>query len=360
MQAQIKGLNFEGQNIYVGIDVHKKSWSVTIMSNHLEHKTFSQPPEVDILHKYLLKNFPGASYYSAYESGFCGYWIHRELLSRQIENIIINAADIPTTGKEKVNKTDKRDSRKIARSLRQSELTGIHVPTRETQEDRSLLRCRYAIRKNLSREKVRIKSLLNFYGIKHPAVFEKKTTHWSKRYLEWLKTIPMEYDSGKDSLCLLIKSVEELRLLMLEVNRKIRQLSRQGSYRENFDLIVTVPGVGLITGMTFLTEIEEINRFSNSDHLAAYVGLIPSCRSSGEKEKNGEITYRSNKLMREMLIESAWTAAAADPALHLAFSNLCKRMEPNKAIIRIARKLLNRICFVLKNKEKYVCCIVKK
>jgi len=359
MQTQSNALNFSGQNIYVGIDVHKTSWSVTIMSEHLEHKTFSQNPDVDILHQYLLRHFPGASYHSAYESGFCGYWIHRELQSRQMNCLVVNAADVPTTGKEKVNKTDKRDSRKIARSLSNGELTGIHIPTRQTQEDRSLLRCHYAISKNLSREKIRIKSLLNFYGIHHPAKFEKNGTHWSKRYLEWLKTVPMEYETGKDAIALLIKSVEELRKLKLEVNRKVRHLSCTDRYRENYQLMTSIPGIGLITGMTLLTEIENISRFSNTDLLAAYIGLIPSCHSSGENEQDGRITFRSHRLMRVMLVESAWKAAAKDPALHQAFLKLCKRMEANKAIIRIARKLLNRISFVLKNKQEYVCCVVK-
>jgi len=359
MQAQRNELNFKGQNIYIGIDVHKKSWSVTIMSDQLEHKTFSQLPDTQTLHHYLKRNFPGATYYSVYESGYCGYWIHRELLSHQIHNIVVNAADVPTTGKEKTSKTDKRDSRKLARSLSKSQLEGIHIPTRKTQEDRSLLRTRYALRKNLSKEKVRIKSLLNFYGIEHPQVFEKSTTHWSKRYLEWLKNVPMEYESGKSSFDLLIKGVEELRKLLLEVNRKIRQLSGHQDYRENFELIDSIPGIGLITGMTFLTEIEDIQRFSNIDQFASYVGLVPTCHSTSEKEQNGEITFRSNGLMREMLVESAWTIAAKDPAMHLAFIELCKRMEANKAIIRIARKLLNRIYFVLKNKQKYVYCIAK-
>jgi len=359
MQTQRKELNFKGQNIYVGMDVHKKSWSITIMSEHLEHKTFSQDPSTDILHRYLVKHFPGATYHSVYESGYCGYWIHRELLSRQINNIVVNAADVPTTGKEKANKTDKRDSRKLARTLSKSELEGIHIPSRKTQEDRTLLRVRYAIRKNLSKEKVRIKSMLNFYGIEHPERFEKNTTHWSKRYLEWLKSIPMEYQTGKASIDLLIKQVEELRKLLLEVNRKIRQLSRDDDYRENFELIDSIPGIGLIIGMTLLVEIEDIQRFNNIDQFASYVGLVPTCHSSAENEQNGKITFRSNGLMREMLVESAWTVAAKDPAMHLAFSELCQRMESNKAIIRIAKKLLNRIYFVLKNKQKYVCCIAE-
>jgi len=87
MQTQKNELNFNGQNIYVGIDVHLKSWTVTIRSEHLEHKRFSPPPNAEALHNYLTRNFPGATYYSVYESGFCGFWIHRQLEALGIHNI---------------------------------------------------------------------------------------------------------------------------------------------------------------------------------------------------------------------------------------------------------------------------------
>jgi transposase len=359
MQAQSNELNFKGQNIYIGIDVHKKDWKVSIMSEKLEHKTFCQKPSAKDLAGYLERNFPGATYYSAYETGFCGFYVHTELLKYNIHNIVVNAADVPTSQKEKVNKTDPRDCRKIARSLRGKALTGIYIPQRKTMEDRTLIRCRYAITKDLGREKNRIKSLLNFYGIEQPEASSSNKTYWSKRYMKWLGEIKMESESGNAALMLLLKSVEQFRQMQLDVNRKIRLLSRNKAYASDFELISSIPGIALITGMTFLTEIEDMNRFSDTDHFAGYIGLIPSCHSSGQVENNGEITPRCHKFMREMLIESAWTAARIDSALHLAFCELCKRMEPNKAIIRIARKLLNRIYYVLKQKKKYVCGVVK-
>jgi hypothetical protein len=75
MQTHGTTLDFSGQNIYAGFDVHLKSWSVTIMTDEITHKTFSQPPEPEVLHQYLQRNFPGGTYHSAYEAGFCGYWI---------------------------------------------------------------------------------------------------------------------------------------------------------------------------------------------------------------------------------------------------------------------------------------------
>ena len=120
-----------------------------------------------------------------------------------------------------------------------------------------------------------------------------------------------------------------------------------------------VPGIGFMTGMTFLTEIENIQRYSNTDKLAGYIGLIPTSHSSGEKDSKGEMTFRGQAQMKSMLIESSWFAARIDPALSMCFLSLQQRMEANKAIIRIARKVLNRIYFVMKNKTEYVCAVVK-
>lgn len=99
--SQIKELDFTGQTIYVGIDVHRKDWKVCILLEELVYKQFTQPPEPLVLSKYLKKHFPGATYKSAYEAGFCGFWIHDELTSLGIENIVVNPADVPTTDKEK-------------------------------------------------------------------------------------------------------------------------------------------------------------------------------------------------------------------------------------------------------------------
>ena len=127
MQELINKKAFKEKKIYIGIDVHKTSWKVTIMLDEITHKTFSQDPNSRILAEYLQRNFPGGTYLSAYEAGFCGFSVHRALLNEGTNNIVVNPADIPVTDKEKRQKEDKRDSRKIARGLRNSELVAIHV-----------------------------------------------------------------------------------------------------------------------------------------------------------------------------------------------------------------------------------------
>ena len=121
------------------------------------------------------------------------------------------------------------------------------------------------------------------------------------------------------------------------------------------NLLKTVPWIGFITSITLLTELGSINRFEDSDHLAAYVGVVPTCHSSGEKEHTGEMTFRNKGHLLQMLIESSWTAIRENPAITLCYSKFTKRMNNNKAIIRIARKLLNKIYVILKKQEEYKC-----
>ena len=353
MQAQIKDLDFSGQNIYAGIDVHKKSWNVTVYSEDLYHKTFSQPPEPEVLYRYLSKHFPNGTYYSVYEAGFCGFWIHDHLQSLGVNNIVVNPADVPTTDKEKKQKTDRVDSNKLARHLRSGDLEALYVPTRAVLEDRKLIRMRRTLVKDLTRCKNRIKSDLNFFGIPIPEQFATKNTYWSKRFMTWLEGLEHQQWTGIYSFGILLSQVKMQRGHLLEVNRKMRALSRDAYYQKRVALLRTISGIGLTTSMVILTEIDDIHRFPNQEKLRSYLGLTPTSHSSGDKDMHGEMINRGNKYLKSAIIESAWIAARVDPVLHMEYIQFCKRMKNNKAIVRIACKLLNRVHFVLKNEAPY-------
>ena len=256
MQPQISQLDFSGQNIYVGFDVHLKSWQVTVMTELLTYKTFSQAPKPEVLHQYLRQHFPGGTYHSAYEAGFCGYWIHNQLKALGIDSMVVNPADIPTTDKEKVQKEDARDSRKIARSLRSGTLTPIHVPLAQTLEDRCLVRTRATLVKDLTRYKNRIKSFLYFHGIELAAPFTKVQTHWSKRFMIWLENIDMPRQSSKMALQIMIAEARHLRATVLHLTRHLKALSTTAVYQQPVVLLRSIPGIGLLTAMTLLTELE--------------------------------------------------------------------------------------------------------
>jgi len=358
MNSEITKINFTGQKVYIGIDIHLKSWKITIMLNDREHRTFSQDPSAVVLSNYVKRHFPGAVYYSAYEAGFCGFSAHRNLESCGICNIVVNPADIPTTDKEKRQKEDKRDSRKIAKALRSGELSGIYVPDRSMEELRGLVRYRKTLVKEITRHKCRVKSFLHFYGISIPLELEVASRHWSGKFTQWLKDIKLSTLESKILLEDLIDTADLLRKKLLKVNKHLRQVITQGEYALQLRLLQTIPGIGLIASITLLTEMEDVLRFKNLDRLCSFVGLIPSTCSSGEKERVGHITKRSNRFLRDILIEAAWMASRLDPSLAYSFGLLCKRMQANEAIIRIAKKLLNRIRYVMKNKTEYVYSII--
>ena len=283
---QSNGISFKGQNIYIGIDVHLKRWSVTILSETSVLKRMSQGADPDALHRYLTSHYPEAEYYSVYEAGFCGFWIHDRLTELGVHNIVVNPADVPTMSSEKLRKTDAVDSRKLAVSLRAKQLRGIYTPDSEALEIRSLIRLKNSITKDMT--------------------------------------------------------------------RKLSALSHTERFEETLKLLMTVSGIGQTTGLALMAEIVDVTRFSNAEQLAAYVGMIPMCHSSGEHEGVGDITLRKHAILRSNIIEAAWVSIRQDEAMQLCYLNNCKRMVPGKAIVKVARKLVNRIHFVLKRQQSYV------
>jgi len=353
-----ENLDFTGQNIYIGLDTHLKSWKATIRVGDTFYKTFTQDPDSEILSKYLKKKFPGANYFSAYEASFSGFSAHRELNKLGIKNIVVNPADIPTTDKERKQKEDARDSRKIAEQLAASKLIGIFVPDIEVEGDRAMLRFRRTLTKEIARNKNRVKSFLYYHGKTIPEQFADKK-YWSKRFSKWLYELELPSESARVTLTEMIEVVEFLRKKQYGILNKIKELSQTKNYKINTELLISVPGIGLITAMSFLTEIEDITRFNNLDKFCSFVGLVPMTNSSGDHEAVGNITKRQNKILRSLIVESSWVAIKNDPALMLAYQKLAKRMKPTKAIIRIAKKMLNRIRYVLREQKIYEYAVVK-
>jgi transposase len=345
-------LNFSGQPIYIGLDVHKKSWSVSIFSEQGEYKTFSQTPKAETLVQYLQHHFPGAQYRSVYEAGYCGFWVHDQLREQGIQNIVANPADIPTQDKERRNKRDRVDCRKLARGLRSGDIKGIYTPPRWKLEDRSLIRTRLSMGRKQGRCKNQIKSMLLFYGVEIPE--QREIGHWSRRFIRWIEGIQMERTSGNIALKIHLEELCHLRQIIAKLNRAIVALARTDQYRWWISLLKTIPGISTLGAMILLAELYEITRFRSIDELCSYVGLIPDTHGSGEKEHVGGITQRHHSYLRWLLIEASWVAVRKDPVLLESFQEYCKRMRKNKAIIKIARKLLNRIRYVLKNQAEYV------
>lgn len=354
MNKQKKILDFTGEDIFIGIDTHLNQYTVTIRTREMELKTHSRNPNVAELTEYLNRNYPNANYYSCYEAGFCGFSLHRELGIYGIQNIVVNPADVPTTHKEKTQKRDKRDSRKLARELSENSLYAIYIPSEPAEALRLLGRLLTKTSKSVRRAKSRIKHFLHTQGIVIP--HKKEMSHWSGRFIKWLTSIEFEEENSRFYLDELIDDLQIHRKKKLFQIRRIRKIANENSI---IKLLRTVPGVGLLTAFIFYTEIVDIFRFQKLDNLIAFVGLIPSVEASDQKEHILGLTNRCNKYLRYLLIEAAWVAIRKDPALLLAYKNLIKFKSKQRAIIRITKKLINRMRYVWKNQQEYVLSIIE-
>jgi len=353
---QSKSINFSGMNVYVGLDVHKKSWSVSILTEDFEHKTFTQPPCPDSLHNYLKKHFPGAIYHSAYESGFSGYGNHRKLLKLGINNIVINPADVPTTGKEKAGKTDKVDSRKIAKGLRSGALDPIHVFGEDHQDLRSFARMRHIMQRDVRRSKQRIKMFLLFNTISIPSDLDNE--NWSNAFEKWLQTVSFPTSEGRRAFEFLLSNYQFQKQQIRQISKELRAHFRK-YHKEDYYLLRTIPGIGSLSAIAIITEIGDINRFANINKLSSFVGLMPLTSNSGEVERVGGMTYRCNNYLRTILVEASWQAVRKDPAMLIYYKEHAAKGNGKRAIVKVAAKLLNRISYVLKNKESYEIGVVK-
>jgi transposase len=347
-ETNIKGRNiidFTGKTIHVGIDVHEKDFQVAKVLGDICLGNHRMPANGQGLIDHLRTHYPGAGFKCVYESCAWGFTLQRQLQQAGIDCIVVHAADVSSSDKEKKRKTDKVDALKLARNHAAHQLTSIHVPNEEIQKQRNLIRFRKKLVGDLNRSKNRLKSLLKYQGINIPEQLGKKN-NWSYNFMNWIEEVAKKDVLLQDTLLLMLEEVKLLRQLLLKTERALRKLM-QTSYNDKAKLLMTTPGVGRTTAMLFLLEIGDIQRFGPFDRLNDFVGFCPDTDSSGEIDRDTGITSRRHKQLRSALIEAAWEAIRIDPALLDTYQKLTRRMKGNHAIIRIARKLLRRMRAVL-------------
>lgn len=355
--TQIKQLDFTGSTIYCGIDVHKKNWRVNIQDSEFELEDFSQDANAGILYKHLKRKYPGASYKVGYEAGFSGFSAARWFNGQGLSCLVINAADVATTDKEKRQKNDKVDARKLCEHLQLRKVKSVHIPDLHWEHGRSLVRARDRIVSNQTRCKNRIWQLLHFSGLSLPPEYQAEK-YWSRRLVEQLLLLDCGSVALRKTLDLYVKDYQQTRALLLEATRAIQSLCREPLYQNDIMLLRTIPGIGQINAAVILFELQDVTRFKHLDNLCSYAGLVPNTSDSGETKKTKGITNRTNHALRTALVESSWVVIRKDPSMLMKYKEYCRKMEKNKAVIRIAKHLLSRINYVLKNKKEYVIGIV--
>lgn len=278
--------DYTGKIVYMGIDVHKKTYCcVSVCEGEVvKRDTMSSNPEG--LLAYIHKFFPGAKIQTAYEAGFSGFHLHRYLVDNGINNIVVHAASIEVSARDRV-KTDKRDALKIAVQLSTHRLKGIFVPSLEQESRRNITRLRISFGKLRQQVGARFKSLLFTQGLIEgidDKILSKK----------WITKKLLEIEKGnyhKDfyySAQKYAKEWEDLTGKMKEIRKQLAiQAEGAGSIQAIYE---SVPGIGLIHARELANELGDMRQFLNEKKLFSYTGLTPSEHSSGEHVRQGHIS----------------------------------------------------------------------
>jgi len=334
-------IDYTGKKVYVGIDVHKKTYAVTCTCEGAVVKRTGMKADPEQLVTFLQRYFPGSQLKTAYEAGFSGFVLHRHLLNKGIENIVVHAASIEISARDRV-KTDKRDSLKIATQLEAGRLRGIGVPSIEREAFRELSRLRAKVAKDKRRIGNRLKSLLHRQGL----LGAEKTPVVGK---VWIEKVVNEY-SGHAAIKLVLKRLQKQWLYLRdEIKALDAELALQAQDDGAIDMIYqSAPGIGPHNARVLANELADMHQFKNEKQLFSFTGLTPSEHSSGEHKRQGHITRQGRPVLRMVLVQAAWVAIEHDTALLRIYERISKTAGKKRAIIGIARRLIGRIrsCFV--------------
>lgn len=333
-------IDYKQQNVYLGIDVHKKTYFVTAICNSKIVKRDQITAYPEQLAKYIKKYFKGAKVNTVYEAGFSGFYLHRHLVSKGINNIVVHPASIEVSARDRV-KTDKRDSRKMAEQLAIGKLKGIVVPNEERESLRTVTRTREAILETKKRVGNQLKSLLFLHGLIDPIDDTKVGKSWIKKIMQIEIAEDIKY-------CITMYAQ-----LWLDLDEKIkeilRKLHQQAEKDKRLDTVYRkVPGIGALSARILSNELGDMKQFNNAKSLFSYTGLTPSEYSSGEHKRLGNISRQGKSILRKLLVQVAWRSINIDKHLLEVFERISKTAGKKRAIVAIARKIIGcvRACFV--------------
>lgn len=335
--------------IYIGLDIHKKNWSVSIQTDLFFHKTYSMPSKALDLYEYVQKTFPDYEVHLVYEAGCCGFHTARYFLNFAWHVLVVNPADIKRGDKERYQKTDSIDSKNLSNLLKKGDLKGIYIPSEEHEQFLSLARHRSQVTKKLRQTKSHIKSMLLFHGIEIPAEFDNP--HWTIAFLSWLEQIKFSTLCGTQSLQGKIRMYKFVKSEYLEIANQMRAYCRK-YHKKDYHLLRSIPGIGGYLASVILAECGDLRRFNTEGQFGSFIGLVPGIYNSGGSENCLGITPRSRAQLRSYLIEAAWIAIRKDPEMQ-AYYRKHQGKNVKNIIVKVAHKMARRILSVIKNETPY-------
>lgn len=338
---------YKDKQIFVGIDVHKKRWVVSIRSYDLELKTFSMDASAEELEKILTSNYKDALFHIVYECCFSGFWIYDYFHERDYDIIVTPTNRIYRDGS--VVKTDKIDSRKLAFQHSRDLLREVKVPTMKIREYRSIFRI-------YDKEKMREGQILRqIRCILECKNHELKWEKWNKEFIEKLKLVRFQEDIFNRKFEVLIKEYEFVKEQIKDSEKRIKEIGEDAELGERIKRIEQINGIGIISAVRLVVYLFDKNdRFESGEKLAHYVGLTPGEHSSGEEIVRSRTGLIGSRQLRAIIMQLAWVAVRKDGSLLDKFERVyrssgCKQ----KAIVAVARKLMMKVHAITVKEEEY-------
>jgi len=353
--------------IFVGLDVHKDSITVAMAragKQDVESIGFINNDSASVVKMVKRLEEKGGELSFCYEAGPCGYGLYRQITSMGHSCMVAASSLVPQRPGDKV-KNDRRDARKLARHLRNGDLSPVWVPDEDNETLRDLSRARQSAKEDLHRNRQKLLKFLLRLGIRSP----QGIRNWGSKHGQWLKALKLDNSIQQMILSEHIYAIEECDSRVSRFEKEIEAQSQDGPHQKTMAALQGLKGVALITSATIISEVGDLTRFKNPRQLMAYAGLVPSESSSGNSIKRGSITKSGNSHLRKVIVEAAWhyrhrptlgtglkkrqeelpeeikqISWKAQHRLNLKFRRMTATGKPSqKAVVGVARELLGFI-----------------
>ena len=290
--------------IFVGLDVHKDFISVAYVPDDRNADVIYLGPigtrqsDIDKLIGRLKSKASHLIF--AYEAGPSGYHLYRHLLSKNHVCLVVAPSLIPKRPGDRV-KTDRRDAVQLARLMRSGDLSSVYVPDLEHEAIRDLSRAREDTIRDLTAAKLRLKSFLTRSGIHYTG-----NARWTPAHLRWLSEVACPIPAQQIVFQEYVHTVSEHQQRLTYLENELREQVSSWKLLPFVNALQALRGVQFTIAVTTIAEVGDLTRFTNPRELTAYLGLIPSEYSSGEKRRQGGITKTGNAHARRAIVEGAW------------------------------------------------------
>ena len=291
--------------VYVGMDVHKESFTLCAYTLEKEKGSYSRrtPADYKEVLKYLefLRTVYGNDtiFVCGYEAGCLGYTLYHQLTDHHVDCVIL----APTTmleqrGKKRI-KTDKRDAEIIGKCLAQHNYSPVHVPTASDEEVKEFLRMRDDHKLALKKVKQQILA----FCLRHNYRFDGNS-HWTAAHINWIKSLTPEalYKEILDEYLLTYTILSDK---LERLDKRIEELAAKAEYKEAVKKLCCFIGVKTHTALSVIVEVGDFKRFASAEKFASYIGLVPGEASSGDGQTRLGITKAGNRHVRMLLTEAS-------------------------------------------------------